>query len=227
MNDKRFIELINLFVDHEISAAESAELEREIMGNPARRRVYQQYCKINKASVVLAGKFQAGSALAESKFANSARNMDTLVSRGVVRKAKSFSWAWISGLGMAAAAACVAFVLVRHDASSGAAPLSSPVVAQQAPVPQAPAPQVKAKAIAPIAATSGFNATLVAQTDATGAQSGPSLAWVDRLEIPAVRRVSTEDLSFETKAEPQDPRTFRSDRPMNMKVEMTAFQFQK
>ena len=42
MKDTRFIELVNLYVDRQISAEETAELETEIQANPRRRQVYQE-----------------------------------------------------------------------------------------------------------------------------------------------------------------------------------------
>ena len=39
MNDSEYIELLNLYLDHEISAADAARLEAEVQSNPARRRI--------------------------------------------------------------------------------------------------------------------------------------------------------------------------------------------
>ncbi|MBC7369830.1 MAG: hypothetical protein H7343_23950, partial [Undibacterium sp.] len=54
MNDSKFIELLNLFLDHEIAPADAKLLEAEVLRSPARRRVYREYCKMQKACVVLA-----------------------------------------------------------------------------------------------------------------------------------------------------------------------------
>src|SRR5215510_4333714 len=59
MKDSEFIELLNLYLDHEISAADAARLEAEVQSNPSRRRRYQQYCRMQKACKMLAGDFQA------------------------------------------------------------------------------------------------------------------------------------------------------------------------
>lgn len=58
MKDSEFIELLNLYLDHEISAADAARLEAEVQSNPARRRVYQQYCRMQKACRMLTTDFQ-------------------------------------------------------------------------------------------------------------------------------------------------------------------------
>ena len=49
MKESRFIELLNLYVDQQLSPVEAAELEAEISKNPVRRRTYQQYCRMQKA----------------------------------------------------------------------------------------------------------------------------------------------------------------------------------
>ena len=53
MNDRRFIELLNLYVDQELSEGEARELELEIAKHPDRRRVYGQYCRMQRACVKL------------------------------------------------------------------------------------------------------------------------------------------------------------------------------
>ena len=53
MKDSRFIELLNLYVDREITPAEAAELEAEVQANEQRRRVYNQYCRIDRACTVV------------------------------------------------------------------------------------------------------------------------------------------------------------------------------
>ena len=53
MNDREFIELLNLYVDHEISAEDSLRLEAEVLSDPSRREVYDQYCRMQKACSML------------------------------------------------------------------------------------------------------------------------------------------------------------------------------
>jgi hypothetical protein len=53
MNDREFIELLNLYVDREISAEDALRLETEVAIHPARREVYDQYCRIQKACSML------------------------------------------------------------------------------------------------------------------------------------------------------------------------------
>lgn len=58
MNHDRFIELLNLYLDGEISREDSVELERQILTNPERRKIYRQYCQMQRACGMLAEKFR-------------------------------------------------------------------------------------------------------------------------------------------------------------------------
>ena len=42
MNDKKFIQLLNLYIDGEASPADAVLVEHEIENNPARRRLYNE-----------------------------------------------------------------------------------------------------------------------------------------------------------------------------------------
>ncbi len=57
MNDREFIELLNLYLDHEIAPADAARLEAEVRDNPERRRIYLEYCRMQKACALLAEDF--------------------------------------------------------------------------------------------------------------------------------------------------------------------------
>jgi hypothetical protein len=54
MKDKRFLELVNTYLDGEISEAETLELEREIRSSAKRMDQYRRYCRMQKACMVLA-----------------------------------------------------------------------------------------------------------------------------------------------------------------------------
>ena len=49
MKDREFIQLLNLYVDREITADDARRLEIEVASSPERRKVYDQYCRIQKA----------------------------------------------------------------------------------------------------------------------------------------------------------------------------------
>jgi hypothetical protein len=49
MKESKFIELLNLYIDQQISPADAELMENEILRNPHRRRVYTQYCRMQRA----------------------------------------------------------------------------------------------------------------------------------------------------------------------------------
>ena len=59
MKDQEFIELLNLYLDHEISPADAARLEAEVQSNLPRRALYNQYCRMQKACTSLGADFRA------------------------------------------------------------------------------------------------------------------------------------------------------------------------
>ena len=54
MKDRRFLELVNLYLDGEISESEMGELEREIRSSAGRMDQYRRYCRMQKACMMLA-----------------------------------------------------------------------------------------------------------------------------------------------------------------------------
>lgn len=65
MKDKRFMELVNIYLDGEISEAETAELECEIRSSAKRMDQYRRYCRMQKACMILAQQSRQASAAAE------------------------------------------------------------------------------------------------------------------------------------------------------------------
>ena len=60
MKDAEFISLVNLYLDHEISAPDAQRLEIEVNANPERRKVYHDYCRMQKGCQLLAADFRTG-----------------------------------------------------------------------------------------------------------------------------------------------------------------------
>ena len=58
MKDNRFIELLNLYVDRQISPAETAELEAEIQSSPRRQKIYREYCQMHRATKLVYESFR-------------------------------------------------------------------------------------------------------------------------------------------------------------------------
>lgn len=103
MKDSKFIELLNLYVDHQITDADAAMLEAEIQQNPKRRQVYRQYCRMQKACAVLAENFRTEAPAP----ADSGKIVEfTPQRRSILRGAYA--------VGALAAAACIATVVLMN-----------------------------------------------------------------------------------------------------------------
>ena len=137
MKDSRFIELLNLYVDQQLSKEEAGELEHEIARDPRRASTYQQYCRMQKACTLLFDQ-ERNQAPNTNLLARSLSEAD----RKVIAFPESRTNRWRSGFIYAsglAAAACVAFAFVNraevaslvrgHGASANVAATTSPASA--------------------------------------------------------------------------------------------------
>ncbi|MFH1499843.1 MAG: hypothetical protein ABII82_18685 [Verrucomicrobiota bacterium] len=121
MKDARFNELLNLYLDHRLSEADAAELEAEVTRNPVRRRIYNGYCRMQRACNVLfeSEREQAPRACSLTRALEEVNRKLA----GEVVESRSVSWLVWSG---ALAAACVVVVSVtvvlRESPVGGAAP---------------------------------------------------------------------------------------------------------
>ena len=96
MNDKKFIELLNLYVDREVSAEDALLLEAEVATNPRRRKVYDQYCRMQRACSMLSSELAGKSADLE---------------RSVVAFPSPSIWRSVPLMVTLAAAACIVAVI--------------------------------------------------------------------------------------------------------------------
>ena len=133
MNDRRFQELLNLYLDHEIAPAEAAELETEVLGNPARRRTYDQYCRLQRGCRLLGG--HAGAHAPDSQgFARSLRDVERKLS-APRREVPVWRTAYAGAFATAAMAACVAVVFVVSRQPQPAAGSAAVLAGGAQPVP--------------------------------------------------------------------------------------------
>ena len=137
MTHEKFIESLNLYLDGELPPQAAAELEREIAGNLERRRIYRQYCQMQKACGELAERFREEAAPAPH------------FRKGAVVEIpqRRYGGDWLRSIGLVAtgaAAACAVFLAVRRSvpatnapavAASQPAPVAQPAVATAQPVP--------------------------------------------------------------------------------------------
>ncbi len=211
MKDSKFIELLNLYVDHQISAADAALLEAEIHRDPERRRIYRQYCQMQKACVMLADSFRTEAPAAGNivEFRPPNRRL------GAVALA----------VGSLAAAACVALVMVSRSPvrAPGAAPAADAVALRTPAV----APQVAPIPLPARAALQPAFTTVVGDNTNNRLAAG-DLDWMKRVQlerVPTVQElwfesqptIQPQDLSFTARATPQQEKD----------AQMTAFRFQK
>ena len=135
MKDHRFIELLNLYIDRQITAEETAELEAEIQSSAQRQAVYRQYCQIHAATKVVYESFRAG---AEEKVAAASGRPAKIE---LFESRRRISWINYAG-GLAAAAAVAGLLFVRYSSNAGQQDmgLSAPVqTVAIAPAPVIPA----------------------------------------------------------------------------------------
>lgn len=185
MKDSKFIELLNLYVDHQISASDAALLEAEIQRNPERRKIYREYCQMQKACAILADSFRPQTQVAGGKVVEFPRRRS--------------SWNVATYLmGAMAAAACVAVVVVNRDRFSDPMPQQPAALAVAAETP-APTPVV-AKA-APEAAPARtplqpvFAGVVRDAVPAATTERAP-LDWMNQVNLEPV---AIETLWFETR----------------------------
>ena len=231
MKDQRFIELVNLYIDRQITAGETAELEAEMQGNPRRRAIYRQYCQLHTATKQVYESFRTNAANPQAAGAPAGR----VVLTDFKPRARSN---WIHYAGGLTAAACLTLVLVRYNANSRPA---AETLAQTKP---APAVQVAAVTPAPAVAAPVAPAAVPATTNVAGLRNTLNVepdyaAMLAALrhegqrsfangEVPVARVPSLfDDGVFEVRqlSPANNPRTFRGKQAPAQPAEFTAFEF--
>lgn len=229
MKDSEFKELLNLYLDHEITAADAARLEAEVQRDPQRRKVYEQYCRMQKACKMLASDFVGEPAVAED---NKVVRFDMAVAEAAEGRRKRMGNFYTIG-SIAAAAACVAIVFLGRSRQAEAqeaqfaathavqsatvapqvastpvqAPAAKPeavMVAAKAPT-QAPAAVAKLNLVDPLFLSGSTQAD--ALMAAAKEQAETQLAWIGKLQLPPVQQpTQLTELRFEVA-----PASFRPD----------------
>jgi len=219
MKDSKFIELLNLYIDHQISPADAALLEAEIQQKPERRKIYREYCQMQKACGILAENFRSDG-LAVGKVVDTPRSS---------RRMTIATYA----MGFAAAAACVALVIVKRPFTDfSAAPALSISSAQAGSASEEIASSVAATRPAMESTRPALQPAYpgVARDDA---EVGTTVAVADHVPLDWMhqvqfQRVTADNLRFDMTPEIQtQDLTLRSVRPYQGQVETTAFIFAK
>lgn len=218
MKESKFIELLNLYVDHQISPADAVLLEAEVKNNPERRRVYRDYCQMQKACTVLAENFRTQAPATNPKIVE------------FKPRRRVGAVAYVTGL--VAVAACVALVLGVRSRMTVSTPVAHEQVAVQLKAPAATVAQVTAPrpALQPVfgprlLSLREQNAELAEAASTDQAAFGE---WMNSIQLSSMPGTSADELRFDPRATLQpDARTYRTGRPFQGKVEATAFTFQK
>ena len=165
MKESEFIELLNLYLDHEIDPADAARLEAEVQRDARRRHIYRQYCQMQKACSQLASKF-ADTSVTE-------RSVEVFTPTRISRPT------WYAG-GLAAAACVTVFLMVRSHQDKVAV-TAQDQVAVVAPV--APARVQLTKAVDFRTAPINFNLN---QGSAVANDVSAQLNWIKAVQFSPV-----------------------------------------
>lgn len=230
MKDNRFIELVNLYVDRQITAEETAELEAEMQANPKRRAVYRQYCQLHSATKQVYAGFRAHAAEPQE-----GAPAGRVVRGEFARRSRSN---WIHYVGGLAAAACLAVVFVRYNANSQSAetllaesPLPTPAAQVASTMPATPVTMPEASVATPVSASLASN--LAAEPDYSELlkalrqeeQRAFAAGQIQSARLPSLFDDGVFDVNKFSPA--NSPRTFRGKQAPAQPAQFTAFEFQR
>jgi anti-sigma factor RsiW len=231
MKDHRFIELLNLYIDRQITAAETAELEAEIQQNPGRQAVYRQYCKIHSATKLVYDSFRANAAEQPAFQPNPAGDIELFDSKRGKRQ-------WALYAGGLAAAACLALVFMRDNtAPKGAEVLTAGNVEARtavAVIPPVEVARVETREMVPAVSLVSLRNSEALSPDYTAMLA--ALREQDEERAFANNHLNGhaaslfDDTVFSPSRTPtpsQDPRPLRIRPTPTQQAEFTAFQFQR
>ncbi|MBI5688458.1 MAG: zf-HC2 domain-containing protein [Verrucomicrobia bacterium] len=251
MKDAEFLELLNLYLDHEISPADAARLEQEVQANPARRALYREYCQMQKACGVLAAEFAGGSGAEVSERSKVVAWSESGAQRRPGRTV------WLGGAVAAMAAAVTLVFWYAQPTAEGPATLAATggagtpattrddfrPAAEVRPAALALAPResfagatggqaggVKVSLVAaPLVLSGSLGGATLAET-AVGTSDGDQFSWIGNLQIVSMQeRTRVEMLRFDTAPPSLRPegRPLGGRAPVEATAETAAFRFVK
>lgn len=226
MKESRFIELLNLYIDQQLSPEEASELEAEIARSPAHHRTYLQYCRMHRGCAMLFENFRAPA----TPLAQALRQADGKITAFPTRHHRFTRVAGAAGL--AVAAACVAFVLINQPAATGpsqAVGKSASTALTQVNV----APESFRAAAMGVDAHQPKFQTVFATSRASMAGNSRTMTnaqreafeWMNRIQLSPMPVADNGEMVFEAPA--PDLRFQRERRTDQPALEMTAFEFQR
>jgi anti-sigma factor RsiW len=240
MPDERFTELLNLHLDHEASPAEAAEFEAEVSRDPARRRQYQAYTRMQDACAHLfeRERLQAPASFALEKARLDAERKVAAPERITFRRPLVTAFA-----SFAALAAGVAFMLTRLTplppspaVATKTAPPAAVLAADVASVPSAHQSNPLATLVnyGPVPPTHDDYQSVSLVAPARLAPSGTGLVraeftgWTTPGELPPLQPVIVEDFAPEPHALAQPIMAISHNSDLQSPAAQTAaFQFRR
>jgi hypothetical protein len=229
MNDERFIEMLNLYIDRELSAEEVHEIEEAIAQSPDRQKIYRQYCRMERATQHVLAKSTAPQPSIPDLVA-AARGHSNEVEFSTSSAPNKGRWlGWGTSM-VSIAAACLAVVFVMQKPAPSSPNAAAPAFAQNTP-------QYEAKVSA--ADDSVYRTVFVLDTERSSDRlnamrpATDSFAWMNQLQFMPIERAEIDSWQMEA-SEPIEVRSLnpRWISPVGLddsprREAMTAFQFQR
>jgi hypothetical protein len=220
MKDSEFIELLNLYLDHEIDAEDVGRLEAEVNSGPERLQIYRQYCRMHKACAGLADRFGDG--------AEPARGW------AIAARAGS-SWRGYGAAGVLAAACAAVAVVAIWRGGVKAPPASGPAPQGYAYATSKGLPVVVnpgyGSELQPVLTLRSFDLPVGAPGSVTlvsGSDQDDVLAWLARAQEPTVQHIPFKQVF---RAQPMlitpGASAAQSSASTDGQAELAAFRFQR
>ncbi|MCF3650191.1 anti-sigma factor family protein [Synoicihabitans lomoniglobus] len=220
MNDERFIEQLNLYIDRELSQDDVREIEAAIAASPERQKIYAQYCKVERACQQVfapVGQAPRPSIAALVAAAEAEEEAEVVAFRpAAAAPARSSGWGWGAATGLVAA--CAAFAVYFGSLQSDPAldALQGGQMATVTPSSEATRLGLDDDYTAANRQSDAYRTVLFleqspgenAQTLRVAAHSASDdpLAWMARMQFAPIRPIQVDSLEFKT-AQPMPVRS--------------------
>ncbi len=236
MNDSRFTELLNLYLDHQITAAEAAELEAAVHSSPARRRTYEEYCMLQRACSQLGSNARACAPIAP-RFARSMQDVERKIT--APRRAHRWYPLQVGGLATLAMAAGFALVLTLNQAPpSDTSPVtrnqtasfvhSAPVLVAVGSPRQPGVVVVTPVTVHPPLRAIGLGAAQNADDSQVAGPDREAVEWMQRVDqLPRSTLVLDEQAFTARSMAPVDTHVFKRPHSLQNSAEFTGFQLSR
>jgi hypothetical protein len=236
MNDRRFTELLNLYLDHQITAVEAAELEAAVHSSPARRRIYEEYCMLQRGCSQLGSNARACAPIAP-RFARSVQDVE----RKITAPRRQHVWyplqiGGLAALGMAAGFALV--ITLNQAPQSDISPVarnqtassvhSAPVVVAVGSPRQPGVVVVNPFTVHPSLRAIGLAAAQSADDSQVAGPDREAVEWMQRVDqLPRSTLVLDEQAFTARSMAPVDTHVFKRPHSLQNSAEFTGFQLSR